>query len=429
MQQRRATSQRKDPRRCCRLCGGSRLSPVLTLRDMPVSHALRRSAADPDPRFEIAFENCERCGLLQIVDTVDPAILYGDTDTYQTGFHRPRHLDELITTAIAHQDPGRVIDIGCNDGSLMEALKRHGYADIVGIEPNRVSAGLAVQKGYPVYPEFFTAVLAARILKEHGAFQAIYLRHVAEHVETLEEFFPAMRKLLGPGGLLIMELPQVEPGFTLGNPAVLWEEHVNYFTEPLAAHLLARFGFEILDRRHYAFGGGAIALIARKAEMPRKAPQPPPARDGKRLIQAFKAGFDVYRKRLRNVVADARRAGYRVAMYGAAPRSCVVAAACGIAAMIDVVIDDRADIQGRLMPGTQRAVLPLDAALAAIAGQPVLCLLGVGSENEFKVAARLAAGLHAPATCISLFPPRDTVRSIGAAVAAIKSRQSRVRSA
>jgi len=82
MQQRRATSQRKDPRRCCRLCGGSRLSSVVTLHDMPVSHALRRSAADPDPRFEITFESCERCGLLQIVDTVDPAILYGDTDTY-----------------------------------------------------------------------------------------------------------------------------------------------------------------------------------------------------------------------------------------------------------------------------------------------------------------------------------------------------------
>src|SRR5262245_26207834 len=107
----------------CRLCGGRHLSHLLSLEDLPISHRLRKSPGDADPRFTVSFDNCEDCGLLQIVDPISPDKLYGDTDTYTTGFQKPRHLDDLITTAVARRDPGRAIDVGCNDGSLMEKLR------------------------------------------------------------------------------------------------------------------------------------------------------------------------------------------------------------------------------------------------------------------------------------------------------------------
>src|SRR5882672_6511928 len=81
------------PRRVCRLCGGGDFVHVVTLDDLPVSHALRRSKDESDPRFRLAFECCRSCGLLQIVDVVAPEVLYRDTDSYLTGFHKPRHLD------------------------------------------------------------------------------------------------------------------------------------------------------------------------------------------------------------------------------------------------------------------------------------------------------------------------------------------------
>jgi SAM-dependent methyltransferase len=422
MSRRGARKVVKISRGGCRLCGGRRLSTIVTLPDMPVSHAFRRGEDDPDPRFDIAFKACARCGLLQIVEVVEPQVLYRDTDSYTTSFQQPRHLDDLITTAVAHQDPGQVIDIGCNDGALMDALKRHGYGGIVGVEPIKLAAQQALNKGHVVYTDFFGGALADRILQAHGPFEALYLRHVAEHIDSLDEFFQALRKILQADGLLIMELPQVECGLMGGNAAVLWEEHVNYFTEPLAEYLLRRYGFKILERRRYAFGGGAIAFVARKVAMPRKAPLAPNPAATLRLVREFNVGLGRYRDRLRSLVVGARAAGYKVVMYGAAPRSCVVASACGIGSMIDVVIDDRSDIQGRLMPGTQRPVLALDSGLAQIDGAPTVCLLGVGAENEFKVRAKLAAGLRSEPPCVSLFPPRDTLRSIAAAAAAIEAK-------
>jgi len=404
--------------RTCRLCAGSDLSEALLLEGMALSHHLRRHASEPEQRFTLRFELCAGCGLLQIVEPVPAALIYGEADTYTTGFQKPRHIEDLITTAIASADPGRALDVGCNDGALMEALKRHGYGFVAGIEPNAAAAALARNAGRLVYGDFLSAELAERILAEHGAFDAIYLRHVAEHVDRLADFFASLRRLLCAGGLLVIELPEVEAGFTRGNPAILSEEHVSYFTAPLAAYLLARHGFRVLERRRYAFGGGSLAFIAEKAALPAAPPLPPPPAASLRLARRFASGLKRYRRALSAALKAARAGGRKIVLYGAAPRSAAVVGACGLAPFLDLVIDDRAEIQGRLMPGTALPIRPLAEAAAELAAAP-LCLLGVGAENEFKVLARLAAHLPTPPVSISLFPPRDTLASAAAAAAAL----------
>ena len=41
--------------RCCCLCGNSTLSTQITLANLPLSHHLRRTPEEPDPRFEVEF--------------------------------------------------------------------------------------------------------------------------------------------------------------------------------------------------------------------------------------------------------------------------------------------------------------------------------------------------------------------------------------
>lgn len=401
-------------RRCC-LCGEGELSTLIKLDNLPISHYLRRSPEEPDPRFAIGFDVCAGCGLLQISDPIPADLLYAHADTYTTGFQKPRHLDDLITTVVALQDPDSAIDIGCNDGALMEALRRGGYATLVGVEPNTVAADLARSKGYPVYADFLGPALVDKMLAEHGPFGAAYMRHVVEHVGDLDGFFASVRRLLQPGGLLVMELPEVEGAVALGSPAILWEEHVNYFTRAQSEYLLERCGFEVIERRRYAFGGGSIAFVARMREVavPAAVKRPDPA-PVTAALRAFAGGLERQGAELSSLVAEARAAGFKIVMYGAAPRSCVVSAACGIGDQIDFVVDDRGDIQGRLMPGTQVAIRPL-ADVASDLGPAALCLLGVGAENEFKVRKRIEAATTARIACVSLLPPRDTLQSIAEA--------------
>ncbi len=364
-------------RQCC-LCKGRNLSLLFALDDLPISHYLRKTRDDPDPRFSVGFECCGDCGLLQIVDAIPADLIYGEADTYTTGFQRPRHLEDLITTSVARQDPARAIDIGCNDGALLEALRRAG----------------------------------SRLVAEGGAFDTVYVRHVVEHVSDLASFFDAIRILLRPDGFLVAELPDVEEGLALGSPAILWEEHVSYFTRALAEYMLERFGFRISDRRRYVFGGGSLAFVAQKKAVPAHCTvaRPDPSATIATLHR-FVAGMFKQKSEMRNLVSLARSNGYRILVYGAAPRSCLLVSVCQIAGMIDLVVDDRQDIHGRLMPGTQCVVHPLKE-VASEAGGKILCLLGVGSENEFKVRAKLEAAMDASLAFVSLFPPRNTLEGI-----------------
>lgn len=404
-------------RQCC-LCGGKDLFPLFKLNNLPISHYLRKKADDPDPRFSVRFECCRGCGLMQIVDGVPGDQIYVHADTYTTGFQRPKHLDDLITTAVARQDPGKAIDIGCNDGALLDALRRAGYRHIIGVEPNVVAAQIARNKGYEVYTSYLDNALATRIVAEHGSFDALYLRHVVEHVSELGPFFDSIRTLLRPDGLLVLELPEVEVGLELGSPAILWEEHVNYFTAALAEHMLVRFGFQILDRRQYVFGGGSLAFVARKVVAPPPCAELPDPAPMMELLNGFVTRMECQKREMRRLVSQARAAGYQVIMYGAAPRSCLLVSTCQIADMIDFVVDDRPDIHHRIMPGTDHTIHPL-TEVAGKMGHKLLCLLGVGSENEFKVRAKIEAATDASLAFVSLFPPRDTLESVERARLAI----------
>jgi SAM-dependent methyltransferase len=409
-------------RQCC-LCSGRNLSALFNLDNLPISHYLRKKRDDPDPRFTVGFECCEDCGLLQIVEAIPADLIYGAADTYTTGFQQPKHLEDLIITTVARQDPGRAIDIGCNDGALMEALRRAGYTQIVGVEPNPIAGATARKKGHKVYTNYLTKELAAQIVADCGEFDTVYLRHVVEHVSDLEEFFAAVRMLLRADGFLVLELPDVEEGFALGSPAILWEEHVSYFTQPLAEYMLERFGFHVSDRRRYVFGGGSLAFVAQKKAVPVACtiarPDPAPTIE---LLRGFVAGMKRQKSEMRSLISLARSSGYQVLIYGAAPRSCLLVSVCQIGEMIDFVVDDRQDIHHRLMPGTQLFVRPL-ADIAEATGEKLLCLLGVGSENEFKVRAKLEAAIDAKLAFVSLFPPRNTLESLAEAQRAISANQ------
>jgi hypothetical protein len=132
------------------------------------------------------------------------------------------------------------------------------------------------------------------------------------------------------------------------------------------------------------------------------------------MLRGFVVRLHRQKDELSRLIAEARSAGYQVAVYGAAPRSCLVVSVCRMGDMIDFVIDDRQDIHGRLMPGTQQVVRSLGEAAAA-AGSRLLCLLGVGAENEFKVRSKVQASMKGDIAFVSLFPPRNTIDSIAAA--------------
>jgi 2-polyprenyl-3-methyl-5-hydroxy-6-metoxy-1,4-benzoquinol methylase len=107
------------------------------------------------------------------------------------------------------EGPLRILDVGCGDGTVLNqwraALAGQGEVSTHGVEMNEKAAEIARAQGH----EITAARIEACNLPE-AAFDLAYSFHVIEHVEDPASFMVALRKAIKPGGLVLMETPNVD---------------------------------------------------------------------------------------------------------------------------------------------------------------------------------------------------------------------------
>lgn len=139
----------------------------------------------------------------------------------------------------------RILDIGCGRGHTLLALRRMG-ADVFGTQLSAPAARAAA--GLIGAERVFTGEL------EHAgygpaSFDAVTLWHVLEHVSEPFRVLTEIARILKPGGLLYVEVPNAG-GWTARSYGVDWlaydiTHHVSHFTPASLAALAHRAGFTI----------------------------------------------------------------------------------------------------------------------------------------------------------------------------------------
>lgn len=99
--------------------------------------------------------------------------------------------------------PGaRILDVGSGGGLFLRVVSRLG-AIAKGVEPSSIAADQSQRAGLDVFNgtlEQFSETTTER-------FDIITANHVVEHVPSPIETLTAMRKLLAPGGLILISVP------------------------------------------------------------------------------------------------------------------------------------------------------------------------------------------------------------------------------
>ncbi len=168
-----------------------------------------------------------------------------------------------------------VLDVGCATGQLLHFLARRGFADLTGLDPApecravaRRLLGLEVVTGTPASFE------------PGRTFGAVVLWNVLEHVLDLDGFLAGVDRLLGPDGVLFVQLPDAARfGLELDEPfQELSVEHVNYFTARSLTAILARRGLRPVElRAEVARSGGSRGAVLTAAFRRGDAPDPGPS--------------------------------------------------------------------------------------------------------------------------------------------------------
>lgn len=257
-------------RTTCRICGSPHLTPVLSLGE----HHIAGAFADPggeapiQRRVPLELVRCdtekdqEACGLLQTRHTVPGAILYrsywyrsGINQTMTQNLHGIAHQAQRL----AELSPGDlVIDIGCNDGTLLDGYTVDGLR-ILGFDPSDVSH-YAAEKGYDVVRNFFTA---AGVQARYPDQKAKVITSIAMFydLEDPGEFVDAIAGCLAEDGVWVIELSYMPTMLAKNSFDTIVHEHLEYYSLAVLEWLLDEAGLEAIAAELNEINGGSIRLF------------------------------------------------------------------------------------------------------------------------------------------------------------------------
>ena len=327
---------------------------------------------------------CQSCALIQILSPISPEELYRDFNFCFTSWKAQPHMADEITLIKENvKQDALVVEIGCNDGGFLNEMKKLGLSNIVCGEPNRVAGEIALKVGVPVYNNFFSDSIADQILEKHGQASLVVSRQVVEHIPDLSSLLRNVSRILTTDGYILFEVPDFEVPLKHGDCSALWEEHVNYFTEPVMSALLNRHGFEVKKIQRFPFSGGALLVFAKRS------PQGKPVvvdrgleiERIKTLAKGFEQRVSSFRQRLVEALEGNRAKGRPNVLYGSGCRANTLINGLQLGRYFEFIVDDQAEKQKLFMPGCHLEIKSSQSLNDAIGA----CFLSVNSENEDKV--------------------------------------------
>jgi SAM-dependent methyltransferase len=349
---------RTTTRTTCRSCGSARLVLLVDYGQMPLAGGfLTQDEIANQAAFPLRLARCADCTLMQILDVVPPAEIFTQY-SYVSSTTRTLidHFAEMGREIVDREGAvGRlVVEFGCNDGILLRPLIEAG-ALVVGVDPSDVALRASRDGGWPIVQAYFDADAAARVKAAHGLARIVTGNNVFAHVDDLHAIVHGVTTLLEDDGVFIFEVQYQGDLLSLVQYDTVYHEHVCYHSLTGLARLLADHDLRIVDVRRIPIHAGSVRVTAARA---RSARQPAPIVadmiDAERgwSVERFSDQVEARRRTLRHLVVDLKRAGRRVAAYGAAGRSTILLNFCGLGPdLVDYVVDMSPVRYGKFIPG------------------------------------------------------------------------------
>lgn len=368
----------------CRSCNAS-VEFLLDFGNQPIVNNLQVEPGDV-PKFPIEVGGCSYCGLVQILNPIDPAEFYTNYAN-SSSVKREPHLEKLIEKLESLLPKNaKIIDVGCNDGKFLSRLRESGFNDLHGLEPTKNMSERAINAGFGVFNSYLDSAKSREIVAETGLFDCVTLRQVLEHIENLSDFGVALRNLLKPNGLLVIEVPDAQSHFDLPDFA-LWEEHINDFSLGSLKHFLRQHGLEVIDSYKTQFSGVCLTVLSRLVDTRSVDVEPV-----SQIVDSFRKWakcFDPFRSQVQAELQYFASRDLPIALYGVGSRSSFFLNVTRSMGNISFAIDDDPAKQGKYLPGTDILIRSREDGFKLLK-ENSLVLLGVNGENEKKLLSEIS---------------------------------------
>jgi novobiocin biosynthesis protein NovU/D-mycarose 3-C-methyltransferase len=314
-------------------------------------------------RFPLRVHICSDCRLVQILQAIDPEILFQDY-SFASSTIEPlvRHFDAYAAWLVNRFGPHTVVEFGCNDGVLLRPLQARGVRAI-GVDLSANIGEIARGNGLQVVTGAFDVNTARRLRETLPRVDLVTGSNAFAHNDHPERLLEATAALIGDDGHLCLEVMYAGDLLEQLQWDTLYHEHLTFYSLGSLSRLLGRHGFHVVHAERLPMHGGSLRIVA----SPRRPPEPSPeaqavlAYEDRTGLNDVDHWLEFGRRSLhkiaivRDVFATLGR-HHSIWAYGAAGKATMWVNACEMT-YLGAVVDASPLRAGKLMPGTHTPIV------------------------------------------------------------------------
>ena len=249
----------------CEVCGSKDLISVLDLGLHPMCDDLVKVGDDRVCReypIEILF--CKQCNTAHQRFQVPKHDLFPKDYHYRSRFTADvlKGMKDFVNSCELEAGTlkgKKVLDIGCNDGSLLDFFQEKG-AITLGIEPT--DACLDAQgKGHVTFNEYLSESVADMIVQSQGKLDIITFTNVFAHIEDLGGVLKSLKKLLKEDTIIVIENHYLGAVLDRNQFDTFYHEHPRTYSCTSFVYMSRSLGLELLNVEFPSRYGGNIRVF------------------------------------------------------------------------------------------------------------------------------------------------------------------------
>jgi SAM-dependent methyltransferase len=353
----------------CRFCGSplEHIFADLGVQPFCESYLAAEDQNKMEPFYAIRAYFCNNCFLVQLEESMTPKELFSNYayfSSHSTGWMK--HIEsysEMITAKLNLNEKSQVVEIGSNDGYLLQFLAQRGIP-VIGVEPAGNVAEEAIKKGIPTLINFFDKATCEKLISQNKQADLIVGNNILAQVPDLNGFVENLGNLLKPTGIITIEFHHIMKLINNSQFDTISHERFSYFSFRVVEKIFASHGLKIFDVEEIPTHGGSLRIYACHTEDKSKPISPHIAELRKKEDDNGLSKTDTYiafnekvKKTKRGILAyliELKNHNKSIIGYGAHAEANTLLNFCGIRSdFLDYTADRNPNKQGKFLGGTR----------------------------------------------------------------------------
>ncbi len=359
----------------CRICKSEKLVKFLDLGNQPLANSFLKNKEEfkTEKTYPLVVYFCSECNLVQLLDVVSKEVMFSNYIYFSSGMpklseHFKNYADEVITKFLHPED--LVVEVASNDGILLKHFKDKGF-QVLGVDPAENVAKIAQNMGVETIVDFFSEILAKKIVSEKGKAKVILANNVVAHIDNHHDLAKGVMQLLDEDGVFVFEAPYLVDMFENLTYDTIYHEHLSFLAVRPLQTLFNQFGLELFDVQIQPVQGKSLrGFVGKQGKREVSA-------EVKRLVEleltlklntleAYKnlaQRVETQKRQLFQLLIELKQQGKKISAYGAPAKGNTMLNYCGIGPeILDYALEDLSAKQNLFTPGMH--ILTVDALYA-----------------------------------------------------------------